>query len=204
MNTYKRKIQDYKSKYGEISNGYFEDRKSKFYCYLFNINNSHEAQDYINMIKKDNREARHVIFIYSVFENNELKVKFSDDGEPQGTGTRSIYDILMRDNITNVCIIIVRLFGGILLGAGPLSRAYLNSFRDATSSLYIDTIFKYKEYIFKTNYNNINTIKKCLEKYENDNLVIIENIDYNDIVKFSLKVEVEHFNEIISKINNIV
>lgn len=201
MNIYKSICDTYSSKYGEISSGYFEDRKSKFYCYVFNISNSNNALDYIDKVKQDNKYSRHVIYIYSVFENNELKVKFSDDGEPQGTGTKAIYDILTRDKISNICIVIVRYFGGILLGAGPLARAYLNSFRDALVNLKIDKLLNYKEYSFNTNYSKFDKLKQIISMYEKDSTIIVDSILYNDIIQIKLRIEESKYESVISELS---
>ena len=133
-------------KYGEISTGLLEEKKSKFYSYVFNIDNELDAIEKINSIKRDNRDARHVVYIYSYLDNNMPVIRFSDDGEPQGTGTKAIYELLDKEKITNILVVIVRYFGGILLGAGPLSRAYLNSSKDALDKLEKKEIFNYIEY----------------------------------------------------------
>lgn len=205
MNTYcaKENIPDL-SKYGEISSGYFEDRKSKFYCYIFNINNSSDALNYINDIKQNNKDARHVVYIYSALEDKNLKVKFSDDGEPQGTGTRAIYDILTKNSITNVCIVIVRYFGGILLGAGPLSRAYLNAFRDATKGIKEVLHLEYVNYLITVNYPNFDKIKQMLDGYINESIVRIKNIKYNDNVEMSLEIEEKSYNTIVNQLSSIL
>lgn len=192
------------SKYGEISSGYFEDRKSKFYCYIFSINNSNDALNYINDIKQDNKDARHVVYIYSVLEDKNLKVKFSDDGEPQGTGTRAIYDILTKNSITNVCIVIVRYFGGILLGAGPLSRAYLNAFRDATKGIKEVLHLEYVDCLITVNYPNFDKINQMLDGYINENIVRIKNIKYNDNVEMSLEIEEKSYDTIVNQLSSIL
>ena len=189
MKSYKSSDKEYLSKYGEISSGYFEDRKSKFFCYIFNINSNVEAEEYIDTIRKDNKDARHVIYLYSYIDGNNSSIKFSDDGEPQGTGTRAIYDMIVRDNITNVCIIIVRYFGGTLLGAGPLARAYLNSFRDATKNLVIDDVKIYDDFEFIIKYSDLDEFKSIISKYERSKDIIIENITYDSDVTIKLKID---------------
>ncbi len=79
----------FESKYGEIARGYVEEKKSKFISYIFNIKNQDEALGYIDKIKQDNKNARHVVYIYSYILNNMVNIKFSDDGEPQGTRYKS-------------------------------------------------------------------------------------------------------------------
>lgn len=189
-NFFTLKSEIYKSKYNEISQGYLQEKKSKFISYIFSIASKEEALEYINIIKNDNKEARHIVYIYSYLENNNLNIKFSDDGEPQGTGTRSIYELMIKENLTNICIVIVRYFGGILLGAGPLSRAYLNSAKEAIDKCQKMKIYNYIDYTFDVNYNNYSLVKYILESYIN-NEVIIKNTDFGDNI--SIKISVVDF-----------
>ena len=183
--TLKSNIND--SEYNEIAQGFLQEKKSKFISYVFSITSKDEAEKYISDIKNDNKEARHVVYIYSYLDNNNLNVKFSDDGEPQGTGTRAIYELMTKENITNICIVIVRYFGGILLGAGPLSRAYLNSAKEAIDKCDKTLIYNYIDLELEVNYTNYNVIKYILDSYKN-NEVIVKNTDFGDNVKLQLKV----------------
>ena len=120
------------NKYGEISNGIYEIKKSKFYSYIFAASSVSKIEDIIKVIKKDNKKARHVVYAYNFKdENGVLHSKFSNDNEPQGTGVNSIISMLEKENVTNYLVVIVRYFGGTLLGAGPLLRSYLTSFKEA-------------------------------------------------------------------------
>lgn len=172
-----------KGNYGQICEGLIVEKQSKFISYLFNIENEKEAVDKIEQIKNDNMQARHVVYIYSYIKDNVVNIRFSDDGEPKGTGTKAIYELLEKEAITNVCIVIVRYFGGILLGAGPLSRTYLNSARVCIDECDKKEIYNYVEFPFVCTYNGYNIIKNKLEKY-------IDN-EYVKIIKCEFKEEVE-------------
>ena len=120
-----------KLEYGELSNGYFELKKSKFYSYLFSVTSEEDINCYIDKIRKNNKKARHIIYAYEFTDLNNVKhSKFSNDGEPQGTGVNSIISMLEKEEVTNYLVVIVRYFGGTLLGAGPLLRSYLSAFKD--------------------------------------------------------------------------
>lgn len=189
--------------YNEISNGFLQEKKSRFISYIFTIQNDNMAKDCINRIKNDNKEARHIVYIYSYVENNNVNIKFSDDGEPQGTGTRAIYDMLQKENITNICIVIVRYFGGILLGAGPLSRAYLNSFKEAYLKCSKIIIYNYIDYNIKTDYSNLNNIKYIISMYKNKE-AIIDFIEYNDEITINFKVIDKFFKDFKEKIKQYI
>ena len=184
-------------KYDEIATYIFEQKKSKFISYVFKITNENEAKKYIDIIKKDNKDARHVIYIYSYLtETNLPQVIFSDDGEPQGTGTKAIYELLTKENITNICVVIVRYFGGILLGAGPLSRAYLNSFRGSLDCCVKENIYNYFTKEICVEYNKYDILISKLSKYINDKLVILDNVKYNENINITLKIENNSTNKI--------
>lgn len=184
-------------KYDEIATYIFEQKKSKFISYVFKITNENEAKKYIDIIKKDNKDARHVIYIYSYLtETNLPQVIFSDDGEPQGTGTKAIYELLTKENITNICVVIVRYFGGILLGAGPLSRAYLNSFRGSLDCCVKENIYNYFTKEICVEYNKYDILISKLSKYINDKLVILDNVKYNENINITLKIENNSKNKI--------
>ena len=184
-------------KYDEIATYIYEQKKSKFISYVFKITNENEAKKYIDIIKKDNKDARHVIYIYSYLtETNLPQVIFSDDGEPQGTGTKAIYELLTKENITNICVVIVRYFGGILLGAGPLSRAYLNSFRGSLDCCVKENIYNYFTKEICVEYNKYDILISKLSKYINDKLVILDNVKYNENINITLKIENNSKNKI--------
>lgn len=190
---------DLNGKYGQINDGIIIEKKSKFISYLFNINSEEEAIEKIEQIRRDNGQARHVVYIYSLLKGSITDIKFSDDGEPQGTGTKAIYELLNKESITNVCIVIVRYFGGILLGAGPLSRTYLNSARICIDECIKKEIYNFEFISCNCSYNAYNILKNRLQLYVDDGLVQILNCNFSDNVEVSIKV-VDFKKEEIEKI----
>jgi len=100
------------------------EKKSRFIASVFPINSKEEAEEKINEIKKEFWDARHNVYAY-ILPNNISK--FSDDGEPQGTAGQPALSVLQNEEMFDVCLVITRYFGGILLGGGGLVRAYSNS-----------------------------------------------------------------------------
>jgi uncharacterized YigZ family protein len=195
---------DFCGVYGQICDALIVEKQSKFISYLFEIDNEEDAIEKIERIKKDNIQARHVVYIYSYLKDNVANIRFSDDGEPKGTGTKAIYDLLEKESITNVCIVIVRYFGGILLGAGPLARTYLNSARMCIDKCIKKEIYKYIEYSFKCSYNAYNIIKNKLDTYIENEYVKIINCVFNENVEITLNVvefELENIKKIIEELN---
>lgn len=100
-----------------------EIKKSRFITYLFELDDESKVSDIINSIKEEHKKAKHVVYVYKI--NNTGKI--NDDGEPKGTAGMPIFNVLEKNNLNNVLIVVVRYFGGIKLGAGGLFRAYSNS-----------------------------------------------------------------------------
>lgn len=193
-----------KGNYGQIAEGLIVEKQSKFISYLFKIDNESEAQDYIEKIRKDNLSARHVVYIYSYFKDNIVNIRFSDDGEPKGTGTKAIYELLEKECITNICIVIVRYFGGILLGAGPLARTYLNSARECIDLCDKKEMYNYIDYSFECSYNAYNILKNRLEKYIEQEYVVIQESEFKENVGMKLQIvdfELDNVKKIVEEVS---
>ena len=103
-----------------------EIKKSRFICHAKRVYNEEEARDFISVIKKEHYKATHNCSAFIVGERSEIK-RTSDDGEPSGTAGVPMLGVLENHNLTNVCVVVTRYFGGIKLGAGGLIRAYAGS-----------------------------------------------------------------------------
>jgi uncharacterized YigZ family protein len=101
--------------------GEFTQKRSKFVGCCCEINSCAEAKAYIGVVKTRNKGARHNVFAYVLRDGFE---KFSDDGEPQGTGGIQVLNVIRNSGLKNVIVVLSRYFGGVLLGTGGLSRAY--------------------------------------------------------------------------------
>lgn len=103
-----------------------EIKKSRFICHAKRVYSEAEARDFITAIKKEHYKATHNCSAFIVGERSEIK-RTSDDGEPSGTAGVPMLGVLENHNLTNVCVVVTRYFGGIKLGAGGLIRAYAGS-----------------------------------------------------------------------------
>ena len=103
------------------------EKKSKFIANFFYVENVEEAEKMIKETKKKYFDARHNCIAYRVVEDGQIIEKSSDDGEPSGTAGSPMLNILQKNNLANVLIVVTRYFGGILLGTGGLVRAYSDS-----------------------------------------------------------------------------
>ena len=107
----------------------FVEKRSRFISHLWRVESEAEARTRIEEMKKKYYDARHNCWCYLMKEGNV--VRYSDDGEPQGTAGQPMLNVFQRQEVTNVCCVVTRYFGGILLGAGGLTRAYTQRAKDA-------------------------------------------------------------------------
>lgn len=106
----------------------FVEKRSRFIGHIWPVDSEDQAQELIRRVKKQHYDARHNCWCYLL---GSTVVRYSDDGEPQGTAGQPMLNVFQRENVTNVVCVVTRYFGGILLGAGGLTRAYSKSARDA-------------------------------------------------------------------------
>ena len=103
-----------------------EIKKSRFICHAKRVYSEEEARDFITAIKKEHYKATHNCSAFIIGERSEIK-RTSDDGEPSGTAGVPMLGVLENHNLTNICVVVTRYFGGIKLGAGGLIRVYAGS-----------------------------------------------------------------------------
>ncbi len=113
--------QDYKTVLREAS-GEFVEKRSRFIGYCKPVTDEKEATDFIGQIRSKHWDARHNVYAYSLREGN-IK-RYSDDGEPSGTAGMPVLEVIQKSGVFDVCVVVTRYFGGILLGTGGLVRAY--------------------------------------------------------------------------------
>ena len=110
----------------------FVEKRSRFISHIWQVESEAEARARIEEMKKKYYDARHNCWCYLLKEGNV--VRYSDDGEPQGTAGQPMLNVFQRQEVTNVCCVVTRYFGGILLGAGGLTRAYTQGAKDALTA----------------------------------------------------------------------
>ncbi len=113
----------------EAGESAFVEKRSRFISHLWRVESEAEARKCIEETKKTYYDARHNCWCYLLREGGV--VRYSDDGEPQGTAGQPMLNVLQREAVVNVCCVVTRYFGGILLGAGGLTRAYARGAKDA-------------------------------------------------------------------------
>ena len=110
----------------------FTEKRSRFISHLWRVETEAEARARIEEMKKRYFDARHNCWCYLLRQGGA--VRYADDGEPQGTAGQPMRNVLQREEVWNTCWVVTRYFGGILLGAGGLTRAYARGARDALAA----------------------------------------------------------------------
>ena len=161
------------------------EKKSKFIANVFYVESAKDVEVNINNIKKKYYDAKHNCFAYIIMDENARKIKkTSDDGEPQGTAGMPILEILEKNNLCNVLVVVTRYFGGILLGTGGLVRAYSGATLEAFKNIqFVDKTIGFEVKI-EVSYKNLVELKYNLYK---ENIKILD-INYNENVELLVEI----------------
>ena len=119
------------------------EKRSRFIGHVQPVEREEEARAYIEQMKKRYHDARHNCWCYRLREGGVER--YSDDGEPQGTAGQPMLGVFQKEGVSNVCCVVTRYFGGVLLGAGGLVRAYTQSAKDALDAAGIAVVRRWIE-----------------------------------------------------------
>lgn len=181
------------------SQKYFEEteKRSKFISYSFPINSESEAMGFIKQIKAKHPNAKHYVYAYLI---EGLSEKYSDDGEPTGTGGLPVLNAIKSMNLSNVLVIVVRYFGGILLGTGGLRKMYGSGAVNVLNISEKVNLISCVRMRADIDYHNYNKILSIILKFG----AIVVKTDYLNCVtiEFSVKEEIE--TEVRTRISDIL
>lgn len=154
-----------------------EIKKSRFICHLKRVYTEEEARAFISEIKKEHHKANHNCSTFTLGDHQEIQ-RSSDDGEPSGTAGVPMLEILKKREITNVCAVVTRYFGGIKLGAGGLIRAYAGSVGHALDQVGLVKFVTQEQLILTLDYGNYDGLQRFLSS---QGLVISESEFLSDV-----------------------
>ncbi|WP_026893985.1 YigZ family protein [Clostridiisalibacter paucivorans] len=169
--------------------------KSRFIGYAKPIDSQQDAIDFIEEIKSKHRDATHNVLAYVFGENSNIQ-RYSDDGEPSGTAGIPVLEVIKKEDLRNVVIVVTRYFGGKKLGAGGLVRAYTKGAKIALDAANIVHKVLYNRIKIRVDYT-------LYGKVENDLLAmgyIIEDVIYDDAVNLIVLCETSGTDELKNKI----
>lgn len=134
----------------------FTEKRSTFIGRVWPVDNEEEARARIEEMKKKHHDARHNCWCYILKDG---PVRYSDDGEPQGTAGQPMLGVFQKEGVTNVCCVVTRYFGGVLLGAGGLVRAYTQAAKDALDAAGISVVRRWVELAVECPYSFLERVK---------------------------------------------
>ena len=168
------------------------EKKSEFIGYASHVENEQEAIDFINEIRRKHSDARHNVYAYVIKNNNIMR--YSDDGEPQGTAGMPVLDVIRKSGFTDAVIVVTRYFGGVLLGTGGLVRAYSAAAKLAAEQAQIVEYELFDLISFECDYQLYPKIQNELTKIP----AKVESTDFAENVKITLSLPQE-FTEAFSQ-----
>ena len=176
------KIELYTTLAGEGSDE-FEERHSIFIGHAKHITSEEEAMEFVKAKKKEYADATHNCWAYLL--KGGIVARYSDDGEPQGTAGVPMLETIRKSGVTDCVVVVTRYFGGILLGAGGLVRAYSHGSKIALEAAQIVTYEKYAELRLDCSYSDYQKYSVTLPTFN----AIIDNTDFTDKVTVSFAVK---------------
>ncbi|XMB71902.1 YigZ family protein [Mycoplasmatota bacterium WC30] len=173
-----------------------EIKKSKFIGVAIPVNNEVEIRDLLKNIRKEYVNANHYTYAYILGDLGNIQ-KASDDGEPTRTAGFPILDVLLKQKLTNIILIVIRYFGGTKLGAGGLIRAYSSSASEVIKKVVLTKKITTYDCLVTCSYDNIGNIDRYLREKS-----LLNEIKYDKDVTFFFHVTADIFEEVKSDIFN--
>lgn len=175
----------------------FEEKRSVFIGYAKPVKTEAEAMEFVKKIRGKHGDARHNVFAYTL--NGGVTARYSDDGEPQGTAGIPVLDVLRKSGVDDACIVVTRYFGGILLGAGGLVRAYSAAAKMALDAAEIATFEPYTEFSLTCSYPEYQKISAELPHFG----AIIDDTQFADNVTLLFAVKKEKGDDLVARIREM-
>ena len=182
----------YKGGTGEII-----EKKSRFIATIEVVSSQEEASAFIATIKKKYWDAKHNCSAFCIGENGEM-TRCSDDGEPSGTAGRPMLEVLKGEHITNICVVVTRYFGGVLLGTGGLVRAYQAAVKEGLNNCSILKRIKGYEVTVCCEYSDLAKIQFLCKQHE----FYMGEIDYGQQVTMRIIIPAEQIATLTEELMN--
>jgi len=175
--------------------GVFKDKGSKFIAFAYPLNNETEVKPHLLKLRADHTKANHFCYAYRLTPDKSV-FRVNDDGEPSGTAGRPILNVLLSSGLTNILIVVVRYFGGTLLGVPGLINAYKSAAAEAIAIASIVEKTVKDQYEIKFDYLVMNDVMKLIKE---EQLQILEQQFDNDC-RIVFEVRKSHLNRVLERI----
>lgn len=183
------------------SDAIFKDKGSKFLAFAYPVENDQQIKDILNQLKKEHHTANHHCYAYRLGAD-KMNFRANDDGEPNNTAGKPILGQIQSNDLTNILIVVVRYFGGTLLGVSGLINAYKNSAADVIK---VSTIVEKQilfNYTIQFYFEHLNDVMKLLKQL--DCKITNQQFDNNCEISFSIrKANSEQCEEKLKKIEGL-
>ena len=156
----------------------FVEKRSRFIGHVWRVESEEEARARIEETRKKHYDARHNCWCYIIKDG---PVRYSDDGEPQGTAGQPMLNVFQREGVVNVCCVVTRYFGGVLLGAGGLVRAYTQSAKNALDAAGISVVRRWVTMEVPCSYAQFEAMRREISAFGG----VVEGVDYGSDVVLS-------------------
>ena len=147
-----------------LSEGLYKEKGSKFLAFAWHVESEEEVKGHLADLRKKYFDARHHCYAYALGATRSL-YRANDDGEPSGTGGKPIYGQLLSMDLTDTLVVVVRYFGGVLLGASGLVNAYKPAARDALQNASVEQRTVDDCYTVKFKYEQMNDVMRIMKDY---------------------------------------
>jgi uncharacterized YigZ family protein len=178
--------------------GIFRDKGSKFIAYAYPIRTEEEVKPILLSLRAEHTKARHFCYAYRLSPDRSV-FRINDDGEPTGTAGRPILNCLLSEDVTNVLVVVVRYFGGTLLGVPGLIAAYKNASIEALKAATIINKTVNDIYQVEFDYLQMNDVMRLVK--EEGLIVLAQNFDTHCVLKF--EVRKAQLNQVLAKFDKI-
>jgi uncharacterized YigZ family protein len=168
-----------------LSKGSYKEKGSRFLAYAYPVSNQEEIRQILETLRRDFHDARHHCYAY-VIGHDRSQWRVNDDGEPSGTAGRPILGQINSAELTNILIVVIRYFGGTLLGVSGLINAYKTAAADAIENAVKEERFLHAYYEIRFSYETLNDVMKILKEENAGQAEQKFDLDCNMIVDFKV------------------
>lgn len=178
----------------------YVEKKSRFIGHIAPVTTQQEAEEFIKEISTKHKSATHNTFAYILRNNGGTEIKrYSDNGEPQGTAGVPSLEVISKEGLTDVCIVVTRYYGGIMLGAGGLVRAYSHASKIAIDSATKMHMATCHEVIVECDYNLYQKVLYLLPSYT----IVVKDTEFTSLVTLNLLIHQDSLDGFVKQITEI-
>jgi uncharacterized YigZ family protein len=195
LNLRRKSVDEYQTVDG-LASVKLVEKRSKFLGFISPVSTNHEANSFIFKLKEEHKDARHHVYAYALYENNFSK--YSDDGEPQGTAGLPILELIKKNKLLDCIVVVVRYFGGILLGTGLLAYVYKNATKMVIESSKIVTMYCCYNLLLSCGYGDYGRISGLIFEMGGE----IDSTYFTENVKINFHIKQSYFKKFCNKLSD--